>query len=234
MKLSAYARMLLGVSAIAAGIVGLVWHGSEAWQNLHLTAVPFGPIVAWILAFAQIAGGIALAFTPAVRAGAIAVGAIYLLFSLSCIPGMVAAPRDPGSYVDIFEQFSIVCGAMAVCGSRGWARVLLGICALSFAWAQVAFFQYTASLVPTWIPPSQAFWTTLTTIAFALAGIAAIANLRARLALRLMALMMALFGLLVWVPRIAAHPHEMSYWNEIATNYLITGATWLVAELAAA
>jgi len=43
-------------------------------------------------------------------------------------------------------------------------------------------------------------WAILTTIAFALAAVATLINRQARLAIRLMALMLALFGVLVWIP----------------------------------
>ncbi len=68
------------------------------------------------------------------------------------------------------------------------------------------------------------FWTILTTVAFGLAAVAILINYRARLAMRMMALMLALFGMLVWVPRIVAHPEKLSNWTEISSNYLMTAA----------
>jgi hypothetical protein len=140
-----------------------------------------------------------------------------------------------------FEQLAVVCGALAVyaAGERDAARanVLgraarsgLGVCAVSFAWAQVVYLQYTASLVPAWIPPNQVFWTNLTTLAFALAAVAMLIDRQARLAMRLLAAMTALFGVLVWLPLIAAHPAMLSNWSEISENYLIAAAAWLVSE----
>ena len=52
------------------------------------------------------------------------------------------------------------------------------------------------------------FWAVLTTVAFALAAIAILINRQARLALRLMTVMLALFGVLVWIPRLVAHPES--------------------------
>ena len=49
-------------------------------------------------------------------------------------------------------------------------------------------------------------WAMLTTIAFALAAIAIPISCEARLALRIMTAMLALFGVLVWIPRLIAHP----------------------------
>jgi hypothetical protein len=42
---------------------------------------------------------------------------------------------------------------------------------------------------------------------FALAAIAILINRRARLATRLLTLMLALLGVLVWIPRLIAHPN---------------------------
>ncbi len=70
-----------------------------------------------------------------------------------------------------------------------------------------------------------------TTIAFALAAIAILINRQARLAMHLMMLMLALFGLLVWVPHLIAHPKAHPNWSEFALTFLITGAAWMVADL---
>ncbi len=242
MKAAAYARILFGVFAVADGVVQLLWPGSDLWQRAHAMGMPLSAIIAWCVGIAEVAGGIGILFAPAMRISAIVLGAVYLLFSLVCVPGMIG--NDKGSFVNFGEQFSLVCGALAAFASTEanaaramllgrTARLALGVCTVSFAWAQVAYLQYTATLVPTWIPPSQMFWTVLTTIAFALAAIAILTGVQARLALRLMALMVALFGVIVWIPHITAQPRDLSNWNEISTNYLITAAAWLVAELRA-
>ena len=56
-------------------------------------------------------------------------------------------------------------------------------------------------------------------------------NRQARLAMRLMALMLALFGVLVWIPRLIAHPEAHLNWSEFGLTLLITGAVWVVADL---
>jgi len=43
--------------------------------------------------------------------------------------------------------------------------------------------------------------------------------------------MLALFGVLVWVSRLIAHPQAHFIWSEFALNFLITGAAWMVADL---
>jgi hypothetical protein len=211
------------------------------WQRLLPLHAPFGTIAGWSLVSVQIAGGVAMMLPRTARAGAIVLGAIFGLYVLSCVGSIVAAPAEPGGYINCFEQLAIVCGALAVyaASEREAARAIvlgraarlgLGVCAVSFAWAQVVYLQYTASLVPAWIPPNQVFWTNLTTVAFALAAVAMLIDRNARLAMRLLATMTGLFGVLVWLPLIAAHPATLSNWSEVSENYLIAAAAWLVAD----
>ncbi|MBV9557771.1 MAG: hypothetical protein JO254_11890, partial [Pseudolabrys sp.] len=114
------------------------------------------------------------------------------------------------------------------------ARIGFGLCTVSFALAQIVYFQFTASLVPAWVPPNQAFWVDVTTLAFALAALAILIDYRARPALRLTALMLALFAVLVWIPRIIAHPAALLNWSEFAETLVIAGAAWVLANLSAA
>lgn len=207
--------------------MSFIWRDSDAWQRLHPLG-PAAPALVGALALVQIAGGAALPFAVMMRPAAVALTIAYAFFTLTCVPGIALAPLSPVNYVDFFEQLSIVCGMLAILDYRRSARIGYGVCTLSFAWAQAVYPQYTASLVPLWIPPGQMFWTILTTIAFALAGIAVLIDVRARLALQMSALMMGLFGILIWVPHIVTAPHDLSNWNEIATNYLITGAALAV------
>lgn len=226
MKAALYARIVFGASAVLFGIISLMWHDADTWQNLPYFKQPF---VADVLAIAQIAGGFGVFFPSTVRWASIVLGAVYAVLTLGCVPSIVAHPNVYGSYVLFFEILSLVCGALAAYAHTG-ARIGMGICTVSFALAQIAYLKFTASLVPAWILPNQMFWAIATTIAFALAAIAILVDVQARLALRLMTLMLALFGLLVWVPAILTHAEMHGNWSEFALNYLITGAAWLVAE----
>jgi hypothetical protein len=176
------------------------------------------------------------------RLASVVVGVVYLFFSLACVPGIIAAPTIYAQYGSFFEQFSLLCGAIALYAATEAnearaiafgrvARLGLGLCAISFTVSQMVYLRVTADLVPKWIPPNQMFWAILTTIAFALAAIAILINRQARLALRLMTLMLALFGVVVWIPRLIARPQAHLNWSEFGLTFLITGAAWMVAAL---
>ena len=235
-----YARILYGAAAILYSVVSLVWHDSDLQGRLAPLHALMMPAV-WCIVIVEIAGAVAIVFPRTMRLGAIVLGAIYGLHALAALSDIVMAPGAPGGYINFFELLAIVCGALAVFAATeaaaraellgGAARVALGASSASFAWAQVVYLQYTASLVPAWISLNAVFLTNVTTVAFALAAIAMLVNRQAILAMKLLALMIALFGMLVWVPIIAAKPATLANWGEISENYLIAAAAWLLAGL---
>jgi len=244
MKTVSYGRIFFGASAVLFGVIALMWHDRDTGQILHtIWRLPLASIVGPCLMAAQIAGGIAMQYPRAARLASIVLGGVYLLFSLACVPSIFAAPnlfeRFGGSF---FQQLSLLSGAIALYAATETdavkavtfgrlARLGLGVSAISFTLSQILFLRLTADLVPKGIPPNQMFWAILTTIAFALAALAILSNRQARLATRLMTLMLGLFGLLVWIPRLIAHPEVHFNWSEFALTVLITGAAWMVADL---
>jgi uncharacterized membrane protein len=248
MKTARYARIVFGASAVLFGVIALMWHDADTWQNLqHLWSMPFGTVISTCLMAAQIAGGIGMLFPRTARLASVVLCVVYLCFSLACVPDIIAAANIYDKYGgSFFLFFSLLCGAIALYAETlastvtsaarasllsRLARLGLGVCAISFTLGQALLLRDTAQLVPKWIPPTQMFWAILTTVAFGLAAIAILINRQARLAMRLMTLMLAMFGVMVWVPHLIAHPEAHFNWSECALTFLVTGAAWTVAEL---
>lgn len=244
MKKVGYGRFIFGASAALFGVIALMWHDADTWQNLvHIWKLPFGTILGWSLMAAQIAGGIGILHPRTARLPSVVLGVVYLCFSLACIPDTIAAANIYDKYGgSFFLFFSLLCGAIALYAATEadtarsivfsrLARVGLGVCAISFTLGQALLLRQTAQLVPKWIPGNQMFWALLTTIAFALAAIALLTNRWARLAVRMMALMLVLFGVLVWVPHVIARPQAHFIWSECALTFLVSGAAWTVGDL---
>jgi hypothetical protein len=244
MKSASYGRIFFGASAVLFGVIALMWLDSDTWQTLQrIWRLPFGTLIGGCLMAAQIAGGIGIQHPRTARLASVVLGVVYLLFSLACIPDIIAASNIYERYGgSLFQFFSLLCGAIALYAATEanaaralvfgrLARLGLGVCAISFTLGQILLPRETADLVPKWIPPNQMFWAILTTIAFALAALAILVNRQARLATRLMTFMLGLFGLLVWIPRLIAHPEAHFNWSEFALTVLIAGAAWMVADL---
>jgi hypothetical protein len=228
-------RHVFGIAALAFGVIALVWHDSN--YSLALRYVVYAASATLIF------GGGASQFDRTAKTGAGALIAASLVFTLLCVPGIFAAPKIYNSWGNFFEQFSLLTGAgiayarLSSTGPRARktlnriVRILLGICTASFALEQAFYLDATAQFVPKWVPPSQMFWAIATTVLFALAAVALVANWMALLATRLLTMMLVGFGLLVWIPLVISHPHSHANWSEIAETFEIAGAVWILADL---
>lgn len=227
---SGLGRHVFGMSALAFGVTALVWPTST-----------HGPIFLYAAAVLQIFGGVAIQFQRTEKTGAAVLGVVYLVFAALLVPPILAKPRIFDPYGDFFEQFSLVIGPAIIYGllssrlspatvSRV-GRILFGICVASFAAYQAVHPDFTATIVPKWLPPSQLFWAWTTTVLFALAAIALVINLLALLATRLTALMLVIFGLLVWIPILISHSNNHFDWSETILTFAIAGVAWILANL---
>src|SRR5271163_4723705 len=149
-------RQVFGVAALAFGVITLAWHDYNDWHQLRY--------IVYAASAALIFGGAAIQFRRTAKTGAAVLGAAYLVFTLLCVPGVVAAPQIYNSWGNFFEQFSLMSGAVIAYArwSSTWSRemidrigrILLGICVVSFTLEQAIYLDATAKFVPKWIPPS--------------------------------------------------------------------------------
>lgn len=236
-------RHVFGLAAVAFGVFAFVWHDFNIWQQIRaLGNVPHREILVYIVAAVEILGGVAIEGRRTAQAGAVALGAVYLIFALLWVPLIIEKPLVFDRWGNFFEQFSLVSGALIVYASfdlRDAARAAkvarigyfsFGICVVSFTLEQLFYLSGTANFVPRWIPLGQMFWAIATTVAFALAAIALLSGRFALLATRLLTAMIVGFGLLVWLPAPFADRHSPTSWAGNAENLAIAGAAWIVAD----
>ncbi len=233
-------RYLFGFATIATGICALASHNYD-----QLAAVPHHALLAYIVAAIEILAGLAVLWTRTARPGALALGAIYLIFSLLTVPLIIHQPLVYNNFGNFFEQFSYVAGALLlyacsapIAAPRNTRLAQIGyysfaLCLVSFALEQLFYLSATATLVPKWLPPGQMFWAIATTLAFALAAIALLTGFLSLLASRLTVAMLLVFLLLVWLPILFADPHNFGNWSEALETFAITASAWLVADFLA-
>jgi uncharacterized membrane protein YphA (DoxX/SURF4 family) len=242
MKLSV-GHYLYGVAMIGFGICSLASNDVSNWQQeataLGLTS--HHEILNYLVAAFEILGGLAVLLPRSARTGAAALATLWSIFALMGVPFIFKHPLVYNEYNNIFEQLSIVAGALIVYASSDPSIVrtsrlaqigyyTFALCLLSFGLEQLFYLASTASLVPKWIPPGQMFWAITTTIAFGLAAIALLTGFIARVAAWLSTAMLVGFGLLVWLPILIADPHTLSNWTESAETLGIAGVAWMIAE----
>jgi uncharacterized membrane protein YphA (DoxX/SURF4 family) len=147
-----------------------------------------------------------------------------------------------GAYSGAAEQLAIAAGGLIVYAASAkidaalaarltrLGQLAFGVCALLFGGAHFFYMNFTAPLIPKWIPPSQVFWAYATGVAHIAAGVAILTGVQARLAAILLTVMFASFTPLVHVPLLLADPSSHANWSENALNLALTGAAWVVAD----
>jgi uncharacterized membrane protein YphA (DoxX/SURF4 family) len=234
-------RYVFGLATIASGICVVVWHQLSNLPQTTALYVVNHAILAYAAGAVEILAGAALLWPRTARGGAVAIGALYLLFALIGTRAIAAHPGVYNGYGNFFELFSYVAAALILYStfSPGSARATMlarigyyafGLCVLSYGLEQIFYLQPTADFVPKWIPPGQMFWAIATTAAFILAAVALFTGLLARLAAHLTALMVAGFGVIVWVPVVVANPQIFFNWSETTETFAIAGIALIVAE----
>lgn len=231
---------LLGVCAMLLGIASLIWRQVPMGHAQRVLGTGFlYELVLYVTAIVLIAAGVCIQIRRTRRLSAVSIAAVFTLFAILGVLESAAAGAISTSWIELFETLGTVSGALIVVArtsdppntrlARG-AMMLFGVSVVTYALAQIVYFTYTASLVPKWIPPGQTFWTVLTTIAFALAAVAILTGRYNLPAAQLLALMLAIFGLTIWVPAVMVHPAALSNWTELTTNFGICAAAWIIAE----
>ena len=126
-------RHVFGVAALSFGVIALAWHDSGGSPQLRY--------LVYAASAALVFGGAAIQFHRTAKTGAAILAAASVVFTLLCVPGIVAAPQIYNSWGNFFEQVSLLTGAAIVYArlSSAWSgetlnrigRILLGACAAS-------------------------------------------------------------------------------------------------------
>ncbi len=232
---------LYGIATVALGVVGLRWGDfATNWQRVQ-PDVPFREALAYLTAAYELLVGVAILWRRTARSAALLLSLLYAVFTLLWVIQIFAAPGVYDSWGNFFEEFSLAMGgAVAFCSlapaDSPWAGGtaifcrLYGICVISFGLVHFIYFAGAASWVPTWIPPGQKFWTAATGTFFFMAAGAILSGVKAKLASRLLTIMIVCFEILVWIPRLIASPHDHFNWSGNGISIAMAAAAWVVSD----
>jgi uncharacterized membrane protein YphA (DoxX/SURF4 family) len=239
----AFGWRFYGIGVMALGIVCLAFGDFHPGQPVPKD-FPARTVLAYAAAVFMLAAGAAVVGRRTVAAAARALAVYFGGVVVAVMNGRVllAHYAEFLAYEGIAIQLAIAAGGLVVYAMHAKidearaarlvriGQVAFGLCALVFGVAHFVYFEYTAPLVPTWLPPSQSFWAYATGIGHIAAGIAILTGVQARLAAVLLTIMFASFTPLVHVPMVLAKPESHWLWNENAVNLALVGAAWAVAD----
>ena len=246
-------RALLTIGWIALGLIGL---GNQdfvlQWQPIPLD-LPFRSSFADVSALLLVAGGAGLIHPRSRRLAAAFLGLDVLLWIVCLkLPEAFAHPGSVGSWLGIAEDTTLMLGPMVLASRtppagaffgmtflddprivRG-AQIVFALCCLEFAVCHFVYADFTAAMIPDWIPGHLAL-AYLTGACHLAAGLAILAGFEARLAAGLEALMMSLFALLLHLPSIWERPLPgwgstvETVWVMLFIATSLSASAWMIA-----
>jgi uncharacterized membrane protein len=245
-------RGFVAIAAASLAIFSLVYGDfAPSGQNLP-NWIPWRDTWVHLCALLLLAAGAGLYFSRAAALSALTIGAYLVVWAMIGIPAILAGPLSFGGWYGFCEALTSLVGAwilyatlrwqsrgsqMPVAGARAvrMAQVLFGLTCVFYGCSHFAYADYTATMVPAWLPYGLGF-AYFTGLCHVAAGIGVAAGILPRLAATLEAGMMSLFGLLVWVPSFLAQPRPkwagtpQNQWSEVVVNVLLAAAAWVVAD----
>jgi uncharacterized membrane protein YphA (DoxX/SURF4 family) len=231
-----------GIGAILLGVAGIWFHDfAMQWQPVPAD-FPLRMQFAIVTGLLLILGGGETLSGKWAHGGAALLAGIYGLWVLILhVPLILIKPADLGTWNGVAEIVLMISGAIALyAGARGLRSrfatpvcVVTGLCALVFGATHIKYVQFTATMVPAWIPPNQIFWAYATGIVHVVAGLSLLSGIRSQLGAIVLAVMMGVFVILVHIPRVVASPGEQLEWIMLGVALSLSGAAWLVRKYAA-
>ncbi|WP_165187642.1 DoxX family membrane protein [Caulobacter soli] len=227
-----------GLGAIALGVIGLVF-GDFAlqWQPVPKD-LPGHYALALVSATVMLVLGLGVLWSRTARPAAAALAVVYLGWVALHGPDTAAAPGSVASWLGVAETLSMSAGGLALFAGlaqppddrlRLAARLIYGLCPLVFGLSHFAYADFTAKMVPGWIP-HPLFWAYATGTCHLAAGLAILFGVAPRLAATLLTTMMGCFVVMLHIPRVMAAPDSHLEWTMTAIALSLTGAAWALRQ----
>ena len=232
-------RTSVALAALAVGLVALgalgVGSGDFAfqWQPVQ-PDVPARGTLAVAAGLLEIAAAGLLAFPRQRAIGAWLAAALLLAWAALHVPAVVQRPASIADWLGVAESAAMASAALMFAAGGGATRractLVFGLAAIVFGASHFAYADFTASMIPSWLPQRVGL-AYFTGAAHALAGIAIVTGVLRVLAASLEALMMAVFVVLVHLPRVLAHPGSRMEWTMLAVAVTLSGSAAMVAAV---
>jgi uncharacterized membrane protein len=243
---------LLALAIAGLAILNLNFHDfAPMWGSIP-AGIPWRE--AWVRGSAVLllTASVGVCFPRTAIPSALTIGAYLIIWAMCGVSPILSRPLGIGSWYGLCEALTSLAGTCILYTAFRWpsresplpgaggsavraAQVLFGATCIFYGSSHFAYADYTASMVPAWLPGRLGF-AYFTGLAYIAAGFGIILWILPRLAAILVAIMMSLFGLLVWVPSFFAHPKPawatppQNQWSELEVNLLLAAAAWIVAD----
>jgi uncharacterized membrane protein YphA (DoxX/SURF4 family) len=253
MRIPRVGHALYGISAAGLAALSLVYGNFRPLLGSFPVLLPRPDVWAYGSAAILLVASAGLFFAGTAKVGAIIIAAFELVWAATGTRPLLHGPINVGSMYGFFEALSTLVGAWllyalmrrqgerptvtAMTGDRALlvARVLFGAACVVFGAAHFVYAAYTAAFVPSWLPGRMNL-VYLTGACHAAAGLGIVIGVHPRFAATMEAIMMSLFGGLVWLPTFFEQPRPawaspaQVQWSETFLTFLMAASAFIVAD----
>lgn len=239
-------RVFYGVGMVAFGVQHLIYGDFVTRIVPALPSwMPERAPLAYVVGVMLIAAGLAILVRIRVRTAALILATLLALsVVLLYVPRLAADPRQAGMITNMFKAIAFCGGALAlarsvtsrVTVSEGVIDRLLPLGRYLFASflivAGIQHFLYStfvATLVPSWIPPNQLFWTYFAGGALIAGGLGIVLPRTTRLAATLSGLMIFLWVFLLHIPRALVDVRNSNETTAVFEALAMSGIAFIIA-----
>lgn len=231
-------RTLLGLGALGLGVISLLYADfAITWQPVP-EWVPMRAVLAYASGVSLTVAGVALVANRGAWIAAAFIAAFLSFWGIVLqAPKLIAG--EAAAWLAPAEILAVAAGAWTLwVGASQTAfraravqlgTTFFGLMLPIFGVAHFIYIDFTASMIPEWIP-YRVFWAWFTGAGHIAAGLAIVLGVIPRIGSLLLALMFSSFVLLVHMPRVIANADNRTEWHLLSTALLLTGAAWIVAS----
>jgi uncharacterized membrane protein len=242
---------LLGAGAASLGILSFVFNDFAPLWNAIPSSLPGRAVFVDICGCLLIAASVGLCFARTTLPSVTIIGAYYVFWAIGSAPPIFSELLSFGSWYGVVVASSAIAGAWILYAALRLefagaafpgraepgvrvARVVFGLACIFYGCSHFAFADYTASFLPAWLPGRLTF-AYFTGICHVAGGLGIALGIVPRLAATLEAIMMSLFGVLIWVPSFFANPRPewagttLNQYSELVVNLVLAAAAWSIA-----
>jgi uncharacterized membrane protein len=212
-------KYLFALSIVAFGIIQF---GVQEFMKGFLPMPESLPARIFFLNFIStlfVAGGILMCIGKTMHRAALLIGLLlFILFIYPHLTILLGDIHNPNPWTASAEDLAMAAGAFIIAGYARTnmtpgksalprnGRILFAISLIVFAVQHFLYADFIATLVPAWIP-FKLFWAYFIGVAFSLASISILINVKTRLASALLGFMFLFWVVFLHLPRVAAATH---------------------------
>jgi len=252
MRISGFGHALFGIAVAGLAILSLVYGNFAPILEPFPPSLPWQEVWAYGSAAILLAASAGLFFARTALVSTIIIGLYASVWVVARARAVLFKPLIIGTWYGFGEALGPLIGAWilyavlrrqydapavtVMTGDRALhvARVLFGAACVVYGAAHFGYATFTATMVPAWFP-GRMMLAYLTGVGHAAAGVGLLLGILPRLAATLEAIMMSLFGVLVWLPSFFAQPapewasSRQIQWSETFLTFLLAASAWIVA-----